>query len=83
LRDSLRIRKEIGDRAGAEVTQQNLTALRQAFGPNEGGGTGTRPVLVAAVVAGALLLTAGGFGVALAVLGGTTVSRPPTRSPRR
>lgn len=69
LRESLRIREEIGDKAGADVTRQNLTALRAAFGPNGGGGTGPRPVLVAAIVAGALLLTAGGVGIALAVFG--------------
>jgi hypothetical protein len=70
LRESLRIRKEIGDRAGVEVTQQNLAALRKAFGRIPGDGTGPRPVVVAAIVAGALLLTAAGVGVALAVRGG-------------
>lgn len=70
LRESLRIREEIGDKAGAEVTQQNLAALRQAFGPNVGGRTGPRPALIAAIAAGALLLTAGGVGMALAVFGG-------------
>jgi hypothetical protein len=68
LRESLRIREEIGDEAGAEVTRHNLTALRMAW-PNGGGGGGPRPVVVAAIVAGALLLTAVGVGVAVAVLG--------------
>lgn len=70
LRESLRIREEIGDEAGAEVTRHNLAALRQAFGPDEGGGTGPRPAVVAAIVVGVLLLAALGVGIALAVRDG-------------
>ena len=76
LSEALRIREETGDQAGAEVTQHNLAVLQQAFGPN-GGGTGPRPVVVAAVVAGALLLAAVGVGIALAVRDGDEDGPPP------
>jgi hypothetical protein len=70
LQESLRIREEIGDQASAEVTQHNITVLWQAFAPNGGAGTWPKPALIAAIVAGTLLLTAGGVGATLAVLGG-------------
>lgn len=68
LGEALRIRKEIGDEAGAEMTQHNLALLRGTLGgprPN-----GPRPAFVAALVAGALLLAAGGVAVALLVRDG-------------
>ncbi len=63
LSEALRIREQIGDEAGAEVTRHNLAILRSTLGgPGRGG---PRPAWVAALVAGALLLVAGGVAVAL------------------
>ena len=70
LLESLRIREELSDKAGVEITQHNLVALRQGFGPIPDGGTGPRPLVVAAVAAGVLLLAALGIGIAVAVLDG-------------
>jgi hypothetical protein len=65
---ALRMREELGDEAGAEVTRHNLAVLRQALGPAPK--TGPRPVVVAAIVAGFLLLVVGGVAGALALRGG-------------
>jgi hypothetical protein len=68
LEQALRLRKSIGDDAGADVTRQNLRVLEQAFGPQGGRGGDSRwskPVVAAAVVAGVVLLGAVGVGVAM------------------
>jgi len=48
----LRLRKQVGDQAGAEVTQHNLVVLRKAFG----GSVWTKPLVFSAVLAGVALL---------------------------
>ena len=50
---ALRLREQIGDQAGAEVTQHNLAVLRKAFRP---GSAWTKPLVVSAVLAGVALL---------------------------
>jgi hypothetical protein len=64
LKEALRLRREIGDERGAEVTEHNLTVLRQAFGPQPNGSSWPRPLVAGAVLAGVLLLGAAGVGVA-------------------
>jgi hypothetical protein len=64
LEEALRLRRQLGDKAGAEVTKQNLAILHQAFGVEQRS-FWSRPVVAAAVVAGALLLGAAGVGVAM------------------
>ena len=58
LQTALRLREQVGDKTGTEVTQHNLAVLRKAFGS-----IWTKPLVFAAVVAGALLLAAVGLGV--------------------
>jgi hypothetical protein len=62
LQRALRLREQIGDEPGAEVTRHNLAVLRGAFKP-DGDSFWTKPLAVAAVLAGALLLTVAGLGV--------------------
>jgi hypothetical protein len=64
LERALRLRREGGDEAGAEVTQHNLAVLKQVFGPQQRS-FWSRPVVAAAVVAGVVLLGAAGIGVAM------------------
>jgi hypothetical protein len=52
LESALRLREQAGDQTGAQVTQHNLKVLRKAFG----GSTWTKPLIVSAVLAGAVLL---------------------------
>ena len=52
LESALRLRKQVGDQAGAEVTQHNLVVLRKAFG----GSVWTKPLVISAVLAGVALL---------------------------
>jgi hypothetical protein len=70
LEQALRMRRELGDEAGAEVTQQNLAVLKQAFGPQHHGSSWPKPAVVAAVVAGVLLLGVAGVGVAMLIRDG-------------
>ncbi|MBA2537394.1 MAG: hypothetical protein H0V20_08200 [Actinobacteria bacterium] len=70
LEQALRLRRELGDEAGAKVTQHNLAVLKQAFGPQQNGSSWSRPAVVAAVVAGGLLLGAAGVGVAMLIRDG-------------
>jgi hypothetical protein len=64
LEQALRLRRELGDEAGAEVTQHNLSVLHQVFGfPQRS--FWSKPVVAAAVVAGVVLLGAAGVGVAM------------------
>jgi hypothetical protein len=58
LQTALRLREQVGDRTGAEVTQHNLAVLRKAFGS-----IWTKPLVVTALLAGALLLAAAGAGL--------------------
>jgi hypothetical protein len=84
LEQALRLRKSVGDEAGAEATRQNLAVLEQAFGPPRGrtDSRWSRPVVAAAVVAGALLLGAVGVGVAMILRDDppTVDTEPPTVS---
>ena len=64
LERALRLRREVGDEAGAEVTQHNLAVLKQVFGPQQRS-FWSRPVVAAAVVAGVVLLGVAGVGVAM------------------
>lgn len=52
LESALRLRRQAGDQAGAEVTQHNLVVLRKAFG----GSVWTKPLVISAVLAGVALL---------------------------
>jgi hypothetical protein len=61
LEEALRIRQELRDGPGAEVTEHNLATARAAFR------SGPSPAKIAVVVAAALLLVAGGIGLALAL----------------
>jgi hypothetical protein len=63
LGEALRIRKELHDEAGAEVTRHNLATLERAFAK-----PGPSKAVIAAIVAGALLLIAGGAAVAVWLL---------------
>jgi tetratricopeptide (TPR) repeat protein len=63
LEEALRLRNQLGDKAGAEVTKHNLAVLHQAFG-FEHRSFWSRPVVAAAVVAGVVVLGAAGVGVA-------------------
>lgn len=63
LEKALRLRQQLGDQAGAEVTQQNLAVLRQAFGPVRP--SWPRPLVATAVLAGVVLLGAAGVGVGM------------------
>ena len=76
---ALRIREDLGDEAGAEVTRHNLAVLRQALGPAPT--PGPRPVVVAAIVAGLLLLVSGGLAVAFALRDGDDPSPVDTLAP--
>jgi hypothetical protein len=64
LERALRLRREVGDEAGAEVTQHNLAVLKQVFGPQQRS-FWSRPAVAAAVVAGVVVLGAAGVGVAM------------------
>jgi hypothetical protein len=64
LEPALRLRQKLGDEAGAEVTKHNLAVLRQVFGVQQRS-FWSKPVAVAAVVAGVVLLGAAGIGVAM------------------
>mgnify|MGYP003287553977 CR=1 FL=1 len=63
LEHALRLREQLGDEAGAEVTGHNLAVLRQAFGPPHP--SWPKPLVAAAVLAGVVLLGAAGAGVAM------------------
>jgi hypothetical protein len=63
LEKALRLRRQLGDQAGAEVTQQNLAVLRQAFAPVRP--SWPKPLVATAVLAGVVLLGAAGVGVAM------------------
>jgi hypothetical protein len=70
LEQALRLRQQLGDHAGAEVTKHNLAVLDQAFGTQQlrrldNGSSWPRPLVAAAVVGGVLLLGAVGVGVAM------------------
>ncbi len=62
LQRALRLREQIGDEVGAEVTRHNLAVLQSAF-TIQRESFWTRPLNVAAVLAGALLLAAVGLGL--------------------
>jgi hypothetical protein len=62
LTEALRIREEVGDEAGAEVTEHNLKTYATAFR------TGPRPAVVAAIVL--LLVVVGGVALFLWLRGG-------------
>jgi hypothetical protein len=64
LSEALRLREELADEEGAEVTRHNLEVLRGTLGAPRPDG-GLRPAWIAAIVAGVLLLVAGGVAVAL------------------
>jgi hypothetical protein len=69
LEQALRLRQQLGDEAGAEVTKHNLAVLHQAFGSQrmkkpEDGSSWPRPLVAGAILAGVVLLGAAGVGVA-------------------
>jgi hypothetical protein len=64
LEQALRLRQQLGDEAGAEVTQHNLAVLKQVFGVQQRS-VWSKPVVATAVVAGVVLLGAAGVGVAM------------------
>jgi hypothetical protein len=64
LEQAQRLREQLGDEAGAEVTQHNLAVLEHVFGPQQRS-FWSKPVVVAALVAGVVLLGAAGVGVAM------------------
>jgi tetratricopeptide (TPR) repeat protein len=63
LREALEIRRDVGDAAGAQVTEHNLATLRGAFP------SGMRPLTVALIVAAILLVVAGGLALAVWAMG--------------
>ena len=69
LSEALRLRKEIGDYEGAEMTQHNLATYEASFR------VGPRPAVIAAILVGSVLLVAAGAGLALQIRGG---DEPPT-----
>jgi hypothetical protein len=69
LERALRMRQQLHDEAGTEVTKQNLAVLRQVFGPQQRS-IWSRPVVAAAVVAGIAVFAIGGIGVAMLVRDG-------------
>ncbi|MGH3022645.1 MAG: hypothetical protein ACRDNI_03220 [Gaiellaceae bacterium] len=79
LREALRIREELGDEEGAEVTQHNLAVLRGTLGAPRP--DGLRPAWIAAIVAGVLLLVAGGVAVALLLRDGDNGPPPADTTP--
>lgn len=81
LTEALRIREDVGDEAGAEATRHNLAVLRQTLGAPDGDGGVPRAAVVAAVVAGVLLLAVGGVAVALALRDGDEPPPVDTTAP--
>jgi hypothetical protein len=67
LEEARRIRHKLGDEAGEEVTEHNLATARRAFGIEDSGWS--KPLIVAAIIGGILLLGAIGAGIALWVGG--------------
>ncbi|MGH3052356.1 MAG: hypothetical protein ACRDM8_05275, partial [Gaiellaceae bacterium] len=63
LERSRRLRQQLGDEAGAEVTSHNLAVLRQAFGSPHP--SWPRALVATAVLAGVVLVGAAGVGVAM------------------
>jgi hypothetical protein len=63
LEEARRIRDKLGDRAGEALTEHNLATARRAFGIEHTGWS--KPLIVAAIIGGILLLGAIGVGIAL------------------
>jgi hypothetical protein len=64
LEQARRLRQQVGDEAGTEVTTHNLAVLEHVFGPQQRS-FWSKPVVAAGVVAGVVLLAAAGVGVAM------------------
>ena len=63
LEQARKIRRELKDDLGLQVTEHNLATARSAFGSGSGW---SKPMIVAAIIAGILLL--GGIGAVIAIL---------------
>jgi len=63
LREALGMRREVGDAAGAEVTEHNLATLSGATP------SGMRPLTIALIVAAILLAVAGALAIAVWAMG--------------
>jgi hypothetical protein len=63
LEEARRVRHKLGDEAGEAVTEHNLATARRAFGIEDSGWS--KPLIVAAIIGGILLLGAIGAGIAL------------------
>jgi hypothetical protein len=68
LEEARRIRHKLGDKAGEEATEHNLATARRAFGIEDSGWS--KPLIVAAIIGGILLLAAIGAGIAYLVSNG-------------
>ena len=62
LEEARRIRHELRDDAGLQVTEHNLATARSAFGTGSGW---SKPLIAAAVIGGVLLVGAVGAGIAV------------------
>jgi hypothetical protein len=71
------IRAELGDDAGVRATDHNLATARSAFGAPTGSGW-SKPMIVAAVIGGILLVGAVGAGIAILVTRGNDTGADTT-----
>jgi hypothetical protein len=79
LEEARRIRHKLRDEAGEEVTEHNLATARRAFGIEDSGWS--KPLIVAAIIGGVLLLAAVGAGIAYLVSNGDDSAAVDTVAP--
>jgi len=77
LEQARKIRQELRDEPGLRVTERNLAAVKSAFG----NGGWSKPMIVAAIIGGVLLLGAVGAGIAVLATGGDDSATVDTVGP--
>ena len=77
LEQAKKIRHELRDEPGLQVTEHNLATARNAFG----GSGWSKPLIVAAIIGGVLLLAAVGAGIAILLNNGSDNTAVDTVGP--